>query len=267
MRYFLNRPMLIPDGRAKGADAGLTGEDSEFPLCESGHCTPIGQDPTGNHAVACRACYKSRYTLHEAVNRAIIRWAKKAGAFTEREPPTTSVLLNFASADQCRTFFPKTPNVASRVRSIRLRELVLQIHQTDHGPRREKLTMEAHAFANATPGGTKGLRLDSRLIFRDEEFWVDASVVHPTPNSKESPVTKWVKAHTAAFLEAGGLLANNAMLMEPSPCIRTAVAIKHNRYKPLLDVAYSQHKAGSRAHRRRHRLSHRRDGTRAHYSD
>ena len=55
MRYFLNRPMLIPDGRAKGADAGLTGEDSEFPLCESGHCTPIGQDPTGNHAVACRA--------------------------------------------------------------------------------------------------------------------------------------------------------------------------------------------------------------------
>jgi hypothetical protein len=134
------------------------------------------------------------------------------------------------------------------MRSLRLRELVLTAHQADHGPERTRLVNEAHSYALATPGGTKGLRIDSRLTFDDEEIWVDASAVHPTPNSKEAPVTKWVKAHALAFVEAGGILANNAMLMEPSPCIRTAAAIKHNRYKALLDVAFTQHKAGGRAH-------------------
>ena len=39
----------------------------------------------------------------------------------------------------------------------------------------------------------------------------------------------------------------NAMLMEPSPRVQARCNEKHNTYRGLIDVAYSQHKAGQRA--------------------
>ena len=128
-----------------------------------------------------------------------------------------------------------------------LRRLVDQAMKLDRGPARQAAMNKAHAFALATPGGTKGLRIDSRISFSDEEFWVDAGAVHATANSALPQVTRWVKAHTAANLEAGGVLRMNAMLMEPSPRVQAACNDKHNRYRGLIDIAYSQHKAGTRA--------------------
>ena len=109
MRYFLNLPRLAESCRDTGAQAGFTGEAKDFPLCEAGHCTPFTLDPTANHAVGCRNCNKPRYVLHEGINRTIIKFAREAGAQTEREPPSAGLLNNFCTADQFRTWFPKNP--------------------------------------------------------------------------------------------------------------------------------------------------------------
>jgi hypothetical protein len=128
-----------------------------------------------------------------------------------------------------------------------LRNMLDMVHSIERGETRNAMMNKVHAFALATPGGTKGLRVDLQLLFDDEEFWVDSAATHPTTNSTTSRVTKWVKAHDTANEEAGGLLRLNSMLMEPSPCVATAVNTKHNRYGGLLDVASTQFKAGARA--------------------
>jgi hypothetical protein len=116
------------------------------------------------------------------------------------------------------------------------------------GPERTLLMRKAHEFALATPGGCKGLRVDSILEFGDAVFWVDMGATHATQISLLQPVTKWVQELSAASREAGGVLRANAMLMEPSPAVRRACNRKHDAYKPLLDVAAAQVKAGSRTH-------------------
>jgi hypothetical protein len=247
MRYFLNLPALVPSHRDTGAQAGIKGEASHYPLCDAGHCSPHTLDPTANHAVGCRGSFGPRYGLHERINRTITKFAREAGGQTEREPPTVGLLQHLCTPDQCRTWFPKKTNPASRVRAMQLRQMVDQAHRVDRGPAKQEIMNKIHAFALATPGGTKGLRIDSRITFSDEEYWVDAGAVHPTPNCATSQITKWVKAHTEANTEAGGILRMNAMLMEPSPRIRARCNEKHDTYRGLIDIAHSQHKAGSRA--------------------
>ena len=53
----------------------------------------------------------------------IIKFAREAGAQTEREPPSAGLLNNFCTADQFRTWFPKKSNPASRIRAVTLRHM------------------------------------------------------------------------------------------------------------------------------------------------
>ena len=106
--------------------------------------------------------------------------------------------------------------------------------------------MDIHAFASATPGGSKGLRIDAQLAFEDEEFWVDGGVVHPTSESTLPAVSKWIKRLLSANMEAAGFAHNNVMLQEPSPNVKAACANKQGTYKDLMDIAQAQHKPGWR---------------------
>jgi hypothetical protein len=247
MRYFLNMTALIPCSRDTGANAGFKGEQASFPQCEAGHDTPTLLDPTGNHATACKQGAKARYGLHERINRVIIHFGRTAGALAAREPDTASLLRNFCSRDECRTWFPKKNNPATRTRAANLRWMLEQASLMERGTGRTAVMNKIHDYAMATPGGTKGLRIDIQLLFDDEELWIDGGAVHPTSYSTEAAVTKWVKNHSAANKEAGGLLRVNGMLMQPSPNVRTACNTKHTTYKGLLDIAASQVKTGERS--------------------
>jgi hypothetical protein len=172
---------------------------------------------------------------------------REAGATTHREPPTASALLNYVcTPDQCRTMFPKQLNAVTRRRGRTLRAMIDEALGTRRGIERDEKMAGMHEYALATPGGCKGLRVDSLLSFPTEEYWVDVGATHSTQNSLTVPVTKWVRDHAKANAEAGCLLRANVMLMEPSPAVRMACNVKHNRYKPLVDVAASQVKQGLR---------------------
>ena len=71
-----------------------------------------------------------------------------------------------------------------------------QVHGVDRGPAKQAI-MNIHAYVLATPGGTKGLRIDSRLSFADEEYWVDAGAVHPTTNCEPNSAPSRLRADYA----------------------------------------------------------------------
>ena len=245
-RYFFNLPALIPLCRDTGEQLGLTNEQRGFPVCAAGHPDTCTLDPTGNHATACDGGRKARYALHERINRTIIAFASEAGAQTRREPATADLLQNFCTADQIRTWFPKCSNPVTKQRAIVLRQLCDSYATLPRGEGRDNAMMNIHAFASATPGGSKGLRIDAQITFEDLEFWVDGGSVHPTSNSSLPAVSKWVKRLSIANMEAAGFAHNNMMLQEASPNVRAACAKKHGTYQGLIDIAMAQHKAGSR---------------------
>ena len=246
-RYILNLPALISICRDTGEQVGCTNEAKSFPVCAAGHNKIELIDPAANHPTACKQTYKTRYSLHERINRIIIQFAREAGAYTEREPPTPGILQDMCTPDQARTWFPKDSNANTRHRATILRGMYEKALNTDRGLPRKHLMNLVHAFAMATPGGTKGLRIDSRLLFGDEEFWIDGGATHTTQNGMIRKTTKWVNELMTANLASGGILRANSKLMEPSPCVSNAVAIKNSRYEPLLDIAAAQVKNGTRS--------------------
>jgi hypothetical protein len=142
--------------------------------------------------------------------------------------------------------FPKVNSNETKGRQEIMRRLVAIQAGMAEGPAKVKHMQLMHAFAAATPGKWKGLRIDLQVQFPTCEVWVDVGTVHPTSNSTSRAVTIWTEKLAAAERATRGVKARNSMLRVPSPVIKTACSTKHNRYAQLVAIAVNQQSRGDR---------------------
>jgi hypothetical protein len=246
IRYHLNLPQLIRGGDTLGADVALVGEEAGWAVCAVDHGSPNALSPTGSHCTWCKTGGAARYRLHTTMNCVCDDFAREAGGITTREPPTHGLLMGKYGAGQCRLMFPKVNSIESKGRQEVMRRMADMQAGMQEGPAKVKHIQNMAAFAAATPGKWKGLRIDLRVLFPDCEVWVDVGSVHPTSNSTSRAVTIWAEKLAVAERAARGGRARNSMLKVPSPAVKVACVTKHNRYAPLVAIAANQHKKGVR---------------------
>ena len=243
-RFLLNLPPLGRPAFMKGANVGAEGEAASFDVCAK-H-TPATLGPTGGHTAACTTAFKARYELHTALNRVVGRFAKEAGGVLTYEPQTAKLLLDTLTPAQCRTLFPRYTSRAAIERAKQLSDMWQRWAQLPPGVQQDALAAEAATFAASTPAKWKGLRIDLRVLFPDEEVWVDAGTVHSTRNSSLEQVFNWTKKLIAAENEASSSRSTSTMVREASPVIAEACKAKVDRYDRMRQIAIAQCTAGKR---------------------
>ena len=243
-RYHLNLPQLVRWGDGYGNLLGLddTQELNDQGFCAVDHGTVALLDPTGQHACFCKSGKKAKYQMHSQLNLTFQRFAREAGGHTEREPGTSSILMNKIAPAHVRLMFSKTNNAQQRARQTIMTILSNNFLGTNDGERRRRLAQQMQQLADQSPKEWKGLRIDLRVSFPDAEVWIDGSIRHPTAATQLPRVTAWTHKLLAAEADAlAGGGGRNLMDREASPMVSVACAQKHKTYGPLLETARRQH--------------------------
>ena len=242
MRYILDLPQLLRLGNHRLSSS----TDCEVDVCQAHRDGAPELDPTGDHICSrCPCGGLPQAALHRRILTVTHSFASQC-ATSRVEPPTSAVLLNDYTDDDCRLLFPKNPNAETN----RVAARAIQVHEElatcpPDAPGRAALVEEWASLQAMLDGKTSSRRLDLEITAHDGDVaWVDVAGLHPTAASYLGPNTSFVRK----LAEDEGRDAPT-MMGQSSPAVRTRARQKSDKYQPFCAVADQQLKGGKRVTR------------------
>jgi hypothetical protein len=184
--------------------------------------------------------------MHTLLANVVKDFGSEAGGISTLEPATRHLLMERFDKDLCRVLFPKSQTTAGESRKDRMEILVKKFSALPQGPARDQTRLLMKDLVDETPTSWKGLRVDTQILFPDEEIWVDVGSVHPTANSSQRTVTLWQEKLDREERVVRNTRKLNSMHKEGSPCVSLACKIKLKRYKRMVEIALQQKASGQR---------------------
>jgi hypothetical protein len=255
LRYYLTLPQLSVSG-----DPVLSPKiECDVDSCHLPHCNknrvndPSAShlDPSGDHAIRCTSTYQARYNAHRMLCTSTVQLAREIGLEATSEPPTTNLLLNEFTDEQCRLMFPKNPNKELNKTATEANRLVLHIRncKKDRDAAGAKRAQDKLDRLRAELSDkTQGRRVDVLITDNSDgaAFACDFAGIHPTGKNIRTNSKKWVKSLHAAEQEARDNNKPNKMDKEQSPAVAKTVDKKNKVYAQLKKIANLQMENGSR---------------------
>ena len=269
LRYYVGLPPLIRRGRAtqpvSECDAALICfEHRVVPprnnrgyveeVCALNHGEQCGLGPTAGHSINCPSTFAARYRAHNGYTRLFQTAAGWLDTIVcHREPPTTGILMDEFTYDECRALCPKILTVEKAALATLFHETMMQLasidiniagHETEMTDVQHRIATAITALGNST----KGVRLDLLIELPDagKDLLCDFSGVHPTAVAHLSRLKKFVTALDISDTVAAGVAANNPTARKPSPAVEAAEKLKRQRYATLMEIAIRQLEMGKR---------------------
>ena len=209
LRYYVGLPPLIRRGRAtqpvSECDAALICfEHRVVPpknnrgyveeVCALNHGEQCGLGPTAGHSINCPSTFAARYRAHNGYTRLFQTAAGWLDTIVcHREPPTTGILMDELTYDECRALCPKILTVEKAALATLFHETMMQLasidiniagHETEMTDVQHRIATAITALGNST----KGVRLDLLIELPDGQR-PPLRLLGRAPNGGCSPLT------------------------------------------------------------------------------
>ena len=226
-------------------------------VCSLNHGEQCGLGPGAGHSINCPSTFAARYRAHNNYTRLFQLAAGWLDTIVcHREPPTTGVLLDEFTYDECRALCPKVLTAEKASLAAVFHETMMQLAGIDINTagHEAEMTSVQHRIATAIAAlgnTTKGVRLDLviELPCAGKDLLCDFSGIHPTAVACLLRLKKFVTALDIGDTVAAGVAANNPTARKPSPAVEAAEELKRKRYATLMEIAIRQLEAGKRDRR------------------
>jgi len=244
VRYFLSMPPILTVGQPCNTPLA----DYPVQYCMA-HRTQI-LDAAACHAAACTSASSARTRKHNKIVRALEQMARDAGLVARREPPTSSLLGNEFSPDDCRSIFPSKSSAEYKRAFAELCAAIARLDAPggDVEAKQAELQRVAERMPPVDPSDLKGLRVDLAMTdeVSGEAQWIDVSVINTaTPTYATAEV---------AFITAQRQMAMHAPPSSEAPRLVSPALIageikKNGKYSRLMMIANRAATAGKRPDR------------------
>jgi hypothetical protein len=226
-------------------------------VCALNHGHQCGLGPTAAHCIHCPSTYTARSNAHNGYARVVNAATNRLQCIpAQREPKTTTVLMDEFTYDECRALCPKVLTVEKSALAKTFHGTMLRLASLNlegPGAQAEMLLIQNQiAEAIASLGdAAKGVRLDMsiELLCGKKDLLVDFSGVHSTAVATMAKLKHFTTALTISDTVSGGVVANNPTARIPSPAVVAAEELKRRRYATLMDIANRQFDSGKRERR------------------
>jgi len=193
-------------------------------------------DHNGNHACSCTSQCGARYRTHNSVVHTLSRAARIAKTDPTTEPPTSGLLGNNYTPEQCASLFPRRKPSERDASIAATTKLLLDLLEivTDPGER-AIITTSLAQLALTMPTCGQGLRVDLSIVDHEgpsTDLWCDVACIHPTANMYMPQFLSALRAEQAN--DTVEVIRKPYSALPDSTAVANADKRKNTKYTPLM---------------------------------